>query len=897
MPPVSKHNRYAAEKRRAADLFVDRETFRAAYRAAVEELLAQPGKPHLLVYHGVGGQGKTALCRKLIAESGSPRFKPFNIGCGQIDLHENPPAGPIHALVALRNALAQAMGVSFPAFDLAYADYWSRSNPEKPAFVLGATRINTFGEIGGETGADLAAGVAAKAVAIAIGAAGDLTTDVLGGAPFLGQTLKRLAKWTIQTTSAALIKAHAPALKTVYERDYTPHPQIIIDSLPDILAHELALHQRRKPGLPKPVIFIDEYENALPHGGGQGPAFSTTWDATLREFISACANGSHQPPFQTGCYRYDVSALFVILGREKLRWPEIDAGWAPDLKGRQHLLGGLSPPDAGRFLEEAGVREAPLRSAMISAASVTDPDGQPAAFPVLLDLGVQIYFDTLALGRTPSVEDFTLTAKGFDARRNQLFARFMRSYQDLPGLEALLRRLSCLRYFDAGIIHKLCLDFQLGFNTLEIDSLLSLSFITPIPQFGAHTMARFVAETLASTVNDPDRVATLNSAIGVYDSRFEDTPHGMNRVEAVFAYGQTEICRALAGKGSWGWPQNVSIRLIDVLGDALGEALDIRRRAQPPDHPDIAQSLNNIGLVHYERRAFDDALAAHLEALDIRRRALPRDHPDIAASLNNIGIVHCQRRVFDDALAAHLEALDIRRRALPPDHPDIATSLSNIGVVHDERRAFDDALAAHRDALDIRRRTLPPDHPDIAASLNNIGIVHSQQRAFDDALAAHLEALAIRRRALPPDHPHIAASLNNIGIVHGQRDAFNDALVAHREALDIRRRALPPDHPDIAESLNNIGVVHGQRGAFDGALATHLEALDIRCRALPPDHPDIANSLNNIGIVHGQRGAFDDAHAAWLEALDIRRRTLPPDHPDIVDLERKIRLIEFLRRS
>ena len=38
-------------------------------------------------------------------------------------------------------------------------------------------------------------------------------------------------------------------------------------------------------------------------------------------------------------------------------------------------------------------------------------------------------------------------------------------------------------------------------------------------------------------------------------------------------------------------------------------------------------------------RDYVAARKSHEEALAIRRRALPKDHPDIAQSLNNLGIV------------------------------------------------------------------------------------------------------------------------------------------------------------------------------------------------------------------------------------------------------------------
>ena len=65
----------------------------------------------------------------------------------------------------------------------------------------------------------------------------------------------------------------------------------------------------------------------------------------------------------------------------------------------------------------------------------------------------------------------------------------------------------------------------------------------------------------------------------------------------------------------------------------------IRRKVLPKDHSDIAQSLNNLGLVQWNLREYASARKSLEEALAIYRKVLPKDHPDIAMSLNNLGIL------------------------------------------------------------------------------------------------------------------------------------------------------------------------------------------------------------------------------------------------------------------
>jgi CHAT domain-containing protein len=67
--------------------------------------------------------------------------------------------------------------------------------------------------------------------------------------------------------------------------------------------------------------------------------------------------------------------------------------------------------------------------------------------------------------------------------------------------------------------------------------------------------------------------------------------------------------------------------------------------------------------------------------LAIRRKALPHEHPDLAQSLNNLGGVLEDLREYAVARKSIEEALAIRRKALPPEHPDIASSLFNLGMI------------------------------------------------------------------------------------------------------------------------------------------------------------------------------------------------------------------------
>ena len=109
------------------------------------------------------------------------------------------------------------------------------------------------------------------------------------------------------------------------------------------------------------------------------------------------------------------------------------------------------------------------------------------------------------------------------------------------------------------------------------------------------------------------------------------------------------------------------------------QALEIQKKALPPDHPDLARSFNNLGSLYRDQGRYAEAEALYKQALEIRKKALPPDHPDLAASFHSLGNLYRDQGRYAEAEALYKQALEIHKKALPPDHPDLATSFNNLG--------------------------------------------------------------------------------------------------------------------------------------------------------------------------------------------------------------------------
>jgi tetratricopeptide (TPR) repeat protein len=258
--------------------------------------------------------------------------------------------------------------------------------------------------------------------------------------------------------------------------------------------------------------------------------------------------------------------------------------------------------------------------------------------------------------------------------------------------------------------------------------------------------------------------------------------------------------------------------------------------------------LNQAGGYLWARAEPRAAADAFVSALTINARLGP-DHPEVATSLSNLGLVLGDLEEFQAARDAHQRALTILEARLGPDHPRVAITLNNLGLALRDLGELGAARYCHQRALTIYEARVGPDHPDVALTLNNLGSV-LQDLGELQAARDHLErALTIYEARLGPDHPQVALTLNNLGDVLqdlGELQAARDHL---ERALTIYEARLGPNHPQVATTLNNLGDVLQDLGELQAARDHYQRTLTIAEARLGPDHPNVAIVRDNLARV------------------------------------------------
>ncbi|MFE4540262.1 ATP/GTP-binding protein [Streptomyces scopuliridis] len=440
----------------AAEAFTDRQHQWALVASALEEHLRHTAgrgfdvedleapRTNVIVFHGVGGVGKSTLLRKIEAALTAAEHRPDQWGAPtwtqrllpiRIDLARSASTGSDfeRVILTIRLALAGELGRTLPSFDVALRHYWEHAHPGEPLDEY-IRRTGLTGRFAGMLPQQLQAGVGEVAAALQlpglVGSAAQQLTSALVTA--LRERQERAQALAGATRTAALLEA-TPDLEAL---SYYPH----------LLAWDLNQLPAKKRLTP--VILLDTFEDT----GDRHRDF----ERLLQRLVWLMPN-----------------TFFVIGGRSRLPWadtalhgqldwtgPAAWPGLAPSAPlvpqprtaapaGRQHLIGDLSPEDCEAHLARRLVQDGqPLIGAGIRAAITARSHG----LPLHLDLAVSRFLEIRRTGRTPTPADFDHTFPALLAR----------TLSDLtPEERHLLRSVALLDAFDldlatrtAGLTHQ-----------------------------------------------------------------------------------------------------------------------------------------------------------------------------------------------------------------------------------------------------------------------------------------------------------------------------------------------------------------------------------------------------------------------------------------------------------
>lgn len=315
------------------------------------------------------------------------------------------------------------------------------------------------------------------------------------------------------------------------------------------------------------------------------------------------------------------------------------------------------------------------------------------------------------------------------------------------------------------------------------------------------------------------------------------------------------------------------------------------------NYPDLADSLNNLGLLYFEQGKYVEAEQFYQRALDIREKVFEPNHPSIANSLNNFAVLYSGQGKYAQAEEFFKKALVINEKALGSEHLEVASNVNNLASLYFDQGKYTEAEPLYQRALNIRENVLNPDHPHVANSLHNLGNLYQQQGKYSEAEPLFMRALKITEKSVGPDHPHVASSLNGLATLLNNQRKYTEAEPLYKRALDIREKTFGYEHSSVANSLNGLATLYNNQFEYDKAEPLYKRALDINEKMLGHYHLDVANTHYNLGTLYYDQRKYVKAIPFYKKAIEIYKKNPENDHPTFIYiLENYAELLRTINR-
>lgn len=849
MPPPRRTSLAAANR-----IFVDRTEPQIAFERAALHIPAD--RSVLLVYYGVGGQGKTALCRELLRKTDPAQEPSYEfLRRALLDLHGRPKTDPDLLLVWLRNAFAKA-GVPTPCFDLAFAIVWDATRGEQELPAMESAWLARQKDVAGQVASEGFAKI------------GEAISEAATSVPVFGKLFSFAAKWSIRKGYEKYLHATREALAEMYDGAELKPAFELSQLLPWMLAQDLNHHLAANPG-ERFVLLIDEYERVFDQGGAGTLWRDNPFDRHVRAFVQE-TNG----------------LLAVFFSRERLPWDD-DPAWKDDLAGSQHLLGGLSDSDADDFLKAIPVADAALRAAMIAGARETAQPGSPV-YPLMLDLQVEHWRELVAQNRQISPESFNVAASDFVARRNDIIKRVLRDYEQ--PMQSTLIRLACARRFDRATFEYAVREFYTGLSLDAFERLADLSFINRSPD-GYLSFHGIVRDVLQEMLPKEERDRVMESLFEHFHSRASaESPRDITDAHVFAAFEASQLISQLAPQKYANWLTHIAQPIESAARYA--DALELWRNAQVvvdrelgPESESAADVLEYLAGLQVVLGNYPEAETNYEQALAIREKIFGATHPHTARALNDFAIVYQTLGDHVKAIPLHERALKIYEAEFGPAHETVAGSLENLAGSYFLLGEYERAKDFFERAMKIVESVEGPEHKSYAFVLRHVALATLAVDKSADVAPMFERALAILEKEFGSEHPELMATQIDVAKAYEDAQQFEKARSLFERVIEISQSNFGERHADTATALAQYGRFLFNKGDYAAAAEHFQRSASISEQVFGADHQFTARDLSALGSSLNQLKQFEMAETVLRRALAINERVLGPAHADTLAVQ------------
>ncbi|NJD51683.1 MAG: tetratricopeptide repeat protein [Candidatus Methanoperedens sp.] len=303
--------------------------------------------------------------------------------------------------------------------------------------------------------------------------------------------------------------------------------------------------------------------------------------------------------------------------------------------------------------------------------------------------------------------------------------------------------------------------------------------------------------------------------------------------------------------------ENLTVDELNERYKQYSELLEEYKNKNIVDDYKFADWYLKLGMIHYLRGEYDEALEKYKQSLEIDEKL--GDQQGIAANLNNIAVILANKCEYDEALETYKQLMEIIEKF--GDHEGLALALNNIALIHQTKGEYNEALEKYNQSMEIDKKL--GDQRGIAQTLHNIAVIHQKKGEYDEALEKYRQSMEINKKL--GNQRGIAQTLHNIATIHKIKGEYDEALEEYKQSMEIDKKL--GDQRGIAQTLHMIAMIHQDKGEYNEAFEKYNQSTEVYKKI--GDLHGLAYTFAQMGLLYSQMGKKEEAIESTQKALEI----------------------------
>lgn len=514
--------------------------------------------------------------------------------------------------------------------------------------------------------------------------------------------------------------------------------------------------------------------------------------------------------------------LWVIFGREKLKWAKLDEEWNDYVE--QHLVGKLSALDCKSFLESCGIVDRQIQDIIVESSM---------GLPYYLDISVDTYEKILEkYNRPPAAEDFGKT-------NVELMERFMK-YLDQHEIETL-KVLSSARFWDVDIFRRLIDRFKTCYPITAIEQLCEYSFIN---EREGEERTWYMHDLMRRSLQNYQSKELLKETHHFLFDYYNDqvSENGVHSNESVYrvlvheAFYHASVC--LSEEDFSNWFDHIRSKFTQHANSTIFISLTEKLIKMLPENHLMISHLNFL-IYHY---TFDWKFSEAKHLIDTCFQIINNESEN--DWLTFARLLRSKAWIMAKAGGDLAEAEDLLQQS--------------IHILHTKERD------------DIK--------DDLSVCFNYLGLNYSVQNKYKEAEEAFQKAIQYRID-LEGDQASIVGYYNNLCSLYLKQNkihtAFEIAKKAYNHSNNISR-----GNPSII-TIAKLGQCYFGLGEYEKAKEIQLYVMKQKEEQYGTEHSILSGTYHDLGNIYYELGEYNQSEHYLKKAIAIREEFLGELHPGV----------------